>query len=358
MRRTAIILFTGILVSLLSGSAFVYSQENVNPEEQYAKIRTLAFSGDYAAAVDSARKLLKAYPSYGDVRILLGRVLAWQKKYDEAAAVIDTLLKTDPTNADALSARKDITLWSKVNTPVSTDARVGYYFDYFNEPYYRLWQVFSAGVGHRFKFGPAAAYLNVGNLAQHDPLPGATEYQIEAEAYPKLSSSNYAFLSYAYSPGPYFPKHRGTVEIWQILPKGFEVAAGLNYYYFDRSVYIGIVSLEKYIKKFWLSGTCYVYFKDEGPTTSFYLNVRRYFNDFNYLQLTLGTGTAPDEPFDIHEDILRLKANSVRIAYNTKIVNRLMLRVGAGYSREKYAESLSRDRYEGSVNLIYAISMK
>ena len=51
------------------------------------------------------------------------------------------------------------------------------------------------------------------------------------------------------------------------------------------------------------------------PRTSFYLNVRRYFNDIDYLQLTLGTGTAPDEPFEIQSDIMRLSANSVRLTY-------------------------------------------
>ena len=358
MKRALLILLTGILVSILAGFATLSAQQTINPEEEYARIRTMAFGGDYSGAVDAARKLLNQYPSYGDVRILLGRVLAWQKKYTEAAAVIDTLLKTEPTNADALSARKDISLWSKESTPVATDIRAGYYFDYFKDPYYRFWQVFSAGAGHKFSFGPAAAYINVGNLAAHDSFPGVTEYQFEAEAYPRLSASNYAFLSYAFSPGSYFPKHRGALEIWQILPKGFAVSAGLNYYYFNRSLYIGVVSVEKYIKKFWMSGRCYIFFKDQGPTTSFYINARRYFNDVNYLQLTLGTGSAPDEPFDIQEDIMRLKANSARIIYNTRLAPKLMLRIGAGYSREEFQESLLRNRFEGSIMLTYALKMK
>jgi YaiO family outer membrane protein len=358
MKKAAIILFTGILISSLAGTGMLFSQEQLNPEEEYSRIRTMAFGGDYSGAADAAWKLLKAYPSYGDVRILLGRVLAWQKKYDEAAAVIDTLLKTEPTNTDALSARKDISLWAKENTPVATDVRAGYYFDYFTEPYTRFWQVYSAGAGHKFGIGPAAAYVNVGNLAPFDSLRGATEYQFEAEFYPRLSPVNYAWVSYAYSPGSHFPEHRGAVQVWQILPKGFAASAGLRFYYFDRGVYIGLVSLEKYIRKFWLSGTFYAYFKDQGPTYSFYANVRRYFNDINYLQITLGTGTAPDEPFDIQEDIARLKANSVRLLYNTRITNRLMLKVGAGYSREEFQESLLRNRWEGTVNLTYAIKMK
>ncbi len=358
MGKRLAILFVGLLLNGLINQQ-LFSQEGFNPETEYLRIRTMAFDGEYDAAVAAARKLLNDYPTYGDVRVLLARVLAWQKDYKQAAAVIDTLLMTEPNNADALDAKRDITLWSKENTPVATDVRVGYTFDYFTEPYTRFWQVFKAGAGHRFGWGPAYAGVNAGNLKTGGITPRtATELQFEAEAYPTLSSKNYAYLAYAYSPGSYFPHHRAAVELWQVLPKGWAVSAGLNYYYFDRNIYIGLVSVEKYLGKYWLSGKCFVYFKDNGPTTSYYLNVRRYFNDIDYLQLTLGTGTAPDEPFDIQSDIMRLSANSIRLSYYGRLTTRLFLRVGAGYSREEFEESILRDRFEGNINLIYAIKMK
>ncbi len=357
--RKYIYMLLGFAIMLLNGIPDSYSQEPADPEQEYLRIRETAFKGNYEEAGIAARKLLEAHPSYGDVRVLLARILAWQKKYDEAEAVIDTLLAKEPQNADALEVRRDITLWSKANTPVSTDLRAGYSFDFFNVPYYRFWQVFRAGAGHRFSWGTAAAYLNTGNIALgEDPVIHATEPQFEAEAYPVLSKKNYAYLDYAYSPGSYFPTHRAAVELWQILPAGWAVSAGLNYYYFDRDIFIALVSVEKYIKKYWFSGKCYVYFKDNGPTTSFYLNARRYSNDTDYLQLTLGTGTAPDEPFDIRSDLMRLSANSIRLAYNFALTNKLVFRIGAGYSREEYEESMYRDRFEGNINMIYAIKMK
>jgi YaiO family outer membrane protein len=357
--RSIKFLFVGLIVNGLLCLSPLFSQEAVNPETEYLRIRDLAFSGNYSEAVTAARKLLREYPSYGDVRILLGRVLAWQKDYTQAAAVIDTLLMTEPGNVDALSARRDITLWAKENTAVATDVRVGYSFDYFKKPYTRFWQVFSAGAGHRFNWGPAAAGINVGDLMARDTVSFyATEVQFEAEAWPTLSDKNYAYVSYAYSPGRYFPTHRGAFEIWQVLPSGWAASAGINYYYFHRNIFIGLASVEKYAGKYWFSGKGYIYFKDNGPTFSFYLTARRYFNNFDYLQLTLGTGTAPDEPFDIQSDIMRLSANSIRIAYNVSLTNRVVLRIGTGYSREEYEESLFRNRFEGNINLIYAIKMK
>ncbi len=365
MHRFLILLFVGFVIPGLWDLSPALSQDTINPETEYLRIRTMAFEGDLTGAAADARKLVNAYPSYGDARILLGRILAWQKDYSQAAAVIDTLLKAEPDNADALSARRDISLWSKENTAVATDLRTGYSFDYFDKPWSRFWQVLSLGAGHRFSWGPASAGINTGNLISDSETDNyITELQFQAEAYPRISDKNYAYISYAFSPGEYFPTHRAALEVWQILPAGWAVSAGLNYYHFkndERNIFIALASVEKYLGKYWLSGKSFVYFKDDGPRASFYLNARRYFNDFNYLQITIGTGTAPDEPYSIREDIDRLSANSIRLAYNFNVKGRFTVRLGAGYSREEYDESEGtawRDRFEGNINLIYALKMK
>ena len=354
------ILFSVVMVigELLKPSS-AHSQDIYDPETEYIRVRKIAFEGELITAYSAARRLVNMYPSYGDARILLGRIMGWKKDYANAIAVIDTLLITEPDNSDALSAKSDILLWAKESTPVSTDIRTGYSFDGFTEPYSRFWQIFKAGAGHRFTWGPAAAAFNIGNLVTRGTSPvSAAEFQIEAEAYPKLSDKNYAYLAYAYSPGMYFPGHRAAIEVWQILPAGWAVSAGLNYYYFDRSIFIASAAGEKYLGRYWLSLKGYVYFKDDGPTTSVYFNARRYRNDNDYLQITISTGTAPDEPFDIQADLMRLSAHSIRLAYYVSITHKLAIRLGTGYSYEEYAEGFWRNRFEGGLNLIYAIKMK
>ncbi|MBK7709937.1 MAG: YaiO family outer membrane beta-barrel protein [Bacteroidales bacterium] len=352
-----------VIIFLLSirffGSAQLLSQEIKDPEAEFARIRTLAFDGKLDIASADARKLVNSFPAYGDARILLGRILAWKKDYSNATAVIDTLLMSEPGNADALAAKSDILRWSKENTPVSTGIRTGYSFDTFSDPYSRFWQVFNAGAEHRFKRGLVAGGLNIGNAIIGEPAPdNATEWQLEVEAYPKITDKNYAYLAYAYSPGIYFPGHRAALEVWQVLPAGWAISAGMNYYYFDRNIFLALASVEKYLGRYWLSLRGYLYFKDNGLTTSEYFNVRRYFNDVNYLQLTIGAGTAPDEPFDIQTDLMRLSAYSVRLAYNVSLRPRLMMKIGAGYSYEEYQENIWRNRFEGNINFIYAIKMK
>jgi tetratricopeptide (TPR) repeat protein len=88
-------------------------QTIASPEEEYSRIRALAFDGRYDEAEPAARLLVSEFPEYGDARILLGRIIAWQGRYDEAAAVIDTLLMTDPGNSDAAEALSDIRRWSR-----------------------------------------------------------------------------------------------------------------------------------------------------------------------------------------------------------------------------------------------------
>jgi hypothetical protein len=75
----------------------------------------------------------------------------------------------------------------------------------------------------------------------------------------------------------------------------------------------------------------------------------------DYLQLTAGTGSAPDEPFDVMTAIERQYATSVRLSYFNQINSYWSFRVGAGYSYEKYAEEGYRNRFEGNLTLIRGI---
>jgi YaiO family outer membrane protein len=347
-----------LVIAVLTAGA-LFSQEVTNPEQEYARIRSLAVTGNYIEAEPAARELVRQYPDYGDARVLLGRILAWQGRYDEGAAVIDTLLAVDPDNSDALDAASDIRRWSRdrsqqVTPP--TDLRAGWMFDTFSEPYERFWQVFTLGAGHRFSWGQAVASVNYGHISLGQPAnTTGDDIQFAAEAWPELTKTNYAYVAYAYSPGTWFPRHRAALEVWQTMPKGWAVSIGGNYYYFDHSIFIGTLSLEKYTGNWWFSGRGYFHFKDIGMTTSFFLTARRYLGTTDYLQMTLGAGTAPDEPYDILTDLERQKAASVRLTYFNQINSYWSVRIGAGYSYEKYNESDFRNRFEGNIGVIRGI---
>lgn len=350
------------------------AQVITDPEHEYSRIRTLASEGKLTEAETAAANLVNLYPSYGDARILLARIMAWQKKYEPALEILDSLLLEEPGNSDALEAQKDIQRWVEgekksgpkvLHKPGSDeilhdssgfDLRTGLYYDTFNEPYFRSWKVFNAGAGRYFPAGKIIGGVNIGHIYMGlDTAVSETEIQLESEAYLKLNTDNYCWLSYDYSPGSYFPGHRAAAEIWHNFSHGWVASAGMNYYNFNRNIFIASGSVEKYLGSYWLSGKVNLYFKENGITTSFYLNIRKYFNDYNYLQFTVGTGTAPDEPYDIQTDVTRLKAQIFRLVYYTFLSERLSFRAGIGYSYEEYQESVYRNRFDGSIGLIYLL---
>ena len=393
------------------------AQKPTDPEAVYLEVRDLALDGKLLEAEKEAITLLNDFPAYGDAWILLARIYGWQQKYETAAEILDSIIIHDSDNMDALSARLDLAYWRDeqslaveivdlilsdpdileihrkkesvilameqqdiANTGLSsssdsisnsseaeiksyeaenfrkTDLRAGYYFDNFKEPYSRFWQVWQIGAAHDLAFGKVLAGINAGNLHTiSEPVINATEFQFEAEAYTKISQADYAWLSYAYSPGKYFPSHRIFAEYWHKLHESWVVSTGLSYYYFNRNIFILSFSGEKYYNNYWFSSKVYFYFKDQGTTTSLYINARKYLNDTDYFQLTAGTGTAPDEPFDIEIALGRLSASTIKVAYFTCLTKIIALRAGIGYSREEYAESMQRNRFDGSLSLIYSL---
>lgn len=345
-----------VVIFLFATHTFSTAQSIADPEKEYSNARELASEGKYEEARALARRLVNQYPEYGDARVLLGRIVAWQGDYREAEAIVDTLLLSDPGNSDATDLKNDIRRWSRGSSrgiSFDNEIRGGYLFDTYSEPYDRLWQVFSAGAGHRFGTCMTSLTMNFGFINTGGPSSVRdNDMQMVIEAWPEIGARNYAYLSYAWSPGPWFPKHRAAAEVWETLPEGWAASAGLNYYFFDRSIFIATASVEKYTGNYWFSGRGYFHFKEIGITTSFYLTARRYFNASDYLQLTAGAGTAPDEPFDIMTDLERQRATSIRIAWYKKVNSGWAFRVGCGYSYEKYNETDYRNRFEGSVNLI------
>ena len=354
-----------------------------NPEAAFDTIRTIAFDGRLEEAEVLARKLVQDNPGYGDAAVLLANIIAWQERYNEALVMLDSLIIIQPGNEDAIIAREKINEWLESssaqepqladssfvkpadipgNEELSTDTLgrgvdifLGYNFDTFKEPYSRFWQIFRVGAKYETSVGPILGTVNFGNLhADTDPGIIETGIQVQAEFWPKISERTYAWLAYAYSPFKYFPKHRAAAEYWFNLYKGWVVSAGASYYYFDRHIVIPTVSVEKYAGKYWFSARTYIHLKEVGTSASVFLSARRYFNDTDYLQLTAGAGTAPDEPWDLAVDLDRQKAVALKMMFNKKLSDSFTVKAGAGYSHEEYLNEQQRNRFEGFLNIFFS----
>jgi len=66
-------------------------------------------SGDVAAAEKHFREAVRAAPAYTEAWINLAATLGMESKFHEAQQAIDSALKLEPTNSEALQLRQDLT---------------------------------------------------------------------------------------------------------------------------------------------------------------------------------------------------------------------------------------------------------
>lgn len=228
--------------------------------------------------------------------------------------------------------------------------------DIFYQPYERIFNVYTIGLG--FKTPKISLYTlyNAGQLTNYDSggnlTYSAIDDQFELDFYHNITKTTLYWLNYAYSPDEHFPTHRAMGRVWQKLGAEFLVSGGIKYYYFDDDLFTFTAGLEKYIGRFWIEGKTFIYLKEPDTKFAYQLNSRIFWDDVNYVQLTLMTGSAQDEPW---LTTYVLTAHTIRlsvVSFLNKIQN-LQLRANIGYSYEEYAPETWRNRYMGGFTITY-----
>ncbi len=407
MRNTLFILLLYHLLSLVSYAQDTLSFHTT--EEGFDLMRMMASNQDYASARKIALKLLTSEPDNYDISVYLARIYGWESKYDSALIVIAFLLEDNPNYPEALALRVDLEYWQnnwenlvlsaekalavipedtsirekyalalfhtgelekaweETELILAKDSRntlarnlqnqmvIGepnnevfgrYSFDYFQQPYLRRWHMITVGGIFPYTAGKLIPSINAGHNVEAGTFAESSDIQFNLETYWLFSKKNYLLAGYGISPGNYFPKHRVILDIWQVLPKGFSLAAGLRYLYWDEHFYFPHILIEKYAGNYWLALNNYIFFKEYGISASCYLTIRRYFSHkYNYLSATIGYGTAPDESIVVKSDLDRLNALSFRIDGSRMAGKRIRFNVSTGYSYEEYLNNTYRHRW-------------
>ncbi|RLD53908.1 MAG: hypothetical protein DRI97_12535, partial [Bacteroidetes bacterium] len=76
---------------------------------------------------------------------------------------------------------------------------------------------------------------------------------------------------------------------------------------------------------------------------------------FNYLTLTLGYGTAPDEPINVVTDLERLSAVSGRLELSKKLSPGVRGVAMVGYAWEEYIDQEYRSRIDVRLGAYFVI---
>ena len=384
-----------ILSFLISFHFFTLQAQEIpgytNLEQGFGLMRQRALEGDYASAKLLGYQLLEEKADYYDVALYLARIHGWESSYDSAYELIDEVISQEPDLYEAYQTCVDLAYWennlSRLDSCAEEALRlvpgseeilekynlahkpgifqaeypelfVHYNLDHFSVPYVRNWHLLSAGGLIPLNWGTLIPYVNGGYESAGGNNP-STDIQFNLDAYLTLGKKNYALLGYGFSPNGvinYLPLHRAAAELWQSLPKGFAVSAGMRYFYWDEHFAFLTLSAEKYAGNWWIAFRPYIFFKDVGVRGSYYLSGRRYFSSkYDHMTLTLGYGAAPDEPVLVVTDLDRLNAITCRLEYNRPLTPGVRMIAMAGYSYEEYTDRAYRNRISMKLGCYFSL---
>ena len=213
--------------------------------------------------------------------------------------------------------------------PGQTTIGIEYEYENFND--FEDWHSGSVELGRRFNRGTLIGKVNFARRFSQDGT------QFEIESYPKLWPKAYAYAGAAYSDSDVFPDQRYGLQIYQGLPKSFEISAGMRYLDFDGSktkLYTG--SFGRYWGNYY--ATLQPYFADspdrDEMSRSLQLLVRRYYSSSDdYIALRGGYGEVPEVDILLQENI-DLMNWSARVERQFP-AGGVLLRVFAGYRNQE-----------------------
>jgi YaiO family outer membrane protein len=349
------------------------------PQEGLGLMQHYASKQQYEDARDLGYRMLQNNPLNHDVSLLLARIYGWEGKYDSAFAIVNRVISMAPELVEPHLVRVDLAYWendwpkleayaktameldpgsrelrekyllAKYQLGLNSDVpelQVAYFYDHFGQPYVRNWHMLTLGGSVPVGRGHLLPYINGGYQPGVEGV--STDIQFNLDAYLHLGSKNYILVGGGLSPHgttDYLPSGRAALELWQVLPAGFALSAGARYFYWDEPFTFFTLSAEKYAGDYWLALRSYLFSKDHGISTSWYLSARRYLaNRFNYLTATIGYGTAPDEPLLVVSDLDRLSALSFRAGFSWKVSHNLRWYSLMGYSYEEFTDREYRHR--------------
>ena len=319
-------------------------------DDVLVRARELAVAGNRAEAITMLRASLTQVPGNTDAHVLLGTVLSWDGRYDEARQELGTVLAQNPTHGDALLAMANVELWSNQRrraealdvqaretrgspqNPFRWQVRAGSSYERFSDRRV-AWQESHVSVSRATPVGPV---IVTGARAKRF---GLSDTQVEIEMYPKLARGTYAYVTVAHAASPVlYPNYRVGADLNQSLGAGFEGAVGFRRLAFGRGVYVYSGSLSKYHGRWLLMGRVSLT-PESGRTSRSYLgSVRRYVGDSGtHLGARYGQGARQNGLRDRH-DLEVLDSHVVSAEATIVMRARVELNVSGSYSREDRVE--------------------
>ena len=358
--------------------------------------RSAAIAGRRTEAVSMLETHLADYPRDADARLLLGVVLSWDGKYDDARKELRQVLDQSPTYNDARVALANVAWWTgsyeelrqlaetaRTQRPYDTEwfmqearaldglgrhreARAVVLALLARQPGHvqaralrtrldarlRPWSFTVGYGGDRFSdgrepWGEYQAALNrqtpvgsvIGRVSRAERF-GLSDQMVELEFYPSIRPGTYGFASFGMSQDDtLYPNYRVAADLYQSLGHGMEASVGMRRLGFSSTTDIYVGTLTKYVGNWMLTGKAFAIPDFEGPedSISYHAVVRRYVkgDGESFLGAGYSRGYSREEVGDVAELAL-LNADTFRA--NAEIrVGRFVVSGNASTSRQERA---------------------
>ena len=313
------------------------------------------WSESYTQAVSKADTALLLYPDDTGFLIQKAKALIYQGMIADARKILNDILETDPENPEAVELLKSIDIPGFYYYRENSYLLGGYHGEFFRDPFNRSFHMGTAGYSHFTGKFPVTFKLNFANIwLDGTGLGRLPSFQYEVEAYPKLTSTSYLLLNYAYSPDIVFPGHRGAFEYFRGLSRGYELSAGIRFIRWDSEYFFYTGSIGKYYGDLWLSLRSYILPYDEGIDASWYFNARKYFNTSDdFAGIILGFGFSPDETVSDPDERLSMRNYSTGLEMSKGLGASYLVRGSIRYEYEEYRTGSLRNRWTINFGLRY-----
>ncbi|MFK7904207.1 MAG: YaiO family outer membrane beta-barrel protein [Chitinophagales bacterium] len=302
----------------------------VDTDALFEEAKTTAYAKDYAKAIEQLEKVIELQQQHFDAKLMLARVLAWDKKYTLSLEKTASLLSEYPDNKEALELKETVEKWKDASEAEDFNEHIqlAYNLDFLMSSPVR-WQFVSIEYFREIPDMPLSVRLN------HTNRFDLKATQFEVEIYPKFSKRNYAFLSLAYSSSSLFADYTLAASVFHNLKDNLEVEGGFRYILFDSNtpIFAGILSLGQYTNNIWVNYRFSLIKAGQINGQTHLFRVRKYLqNEQNYLfaDVTVGTTERDLQAFQTLNN-LRTNTKNLKIGLRKGLSHKLYLMAAIGY---------------------------
>lgn len=367
-------------------------------DSSLAKLSSLAEKGHYAEAENYCRQLIGQFPQNTDYQVYYARLKSWQKQYDEALKICHSLLAKDSSLTEVYDVASAVSLWAGNCTQAEAFAALGlkksgdkktflmhrakalsicgrhdealmlaeelrntdptdaslrnFYLREYDLTHPNQFTLRYLHVpDDNWNFG-TAEYLRkskrmswLGRVTYGTTY--STNYHVEAESYPILSSRSYGFIGVGMSPdNGVFPLLKLGAEYYHTIRRKLELSAGGRYMKFKNDD-VSILHLQAaiYLQRWMITARPFVVLQNSKPYAGANLGGRLYSRDGRkYLNIIAGYGLAP-YVMPIFEDVaVRLKSTRFGLEYFHMLPHGFAVKPLVLYEYEEFFPGMFRNR--------------